>query len=49
MYFAIKLTHGARAERHDLHSYETHDSQWLGSPAGMRATRQRNGEDTTNA
>jgi hypothetical protein len=37
---------GLGPERHDIHSYETHDSQWLGfrQPV-MRAARQRNGED----
>jgi anaerobic selenocysteine-containing dehydrogenase len=37
---------GVGSERHDLHSYETHDSQWLGfrQPV-MKAARQRNGEN----
>jgi len=36
---------GVGSERHDLHSYETHDSQWLGfrQPV-MKAARQREGE-----
>lgn len=39
------LPMGVGSERHDLHSYETHDSQWLGfrQPV-MKAARQRNGE-----
>src|SRR5258708_7768903 len=46
-YFAdYILPMGLGPERHDLHSYETHDSQWLGfrQPV-MRAARQREGED----
>lgn len=46
-YFAdYILPMGLGPERHDIHSYETHDSQWLGfrQPV-MRAARQRNGED----
>ncbi len=46
-YFAdYVLPMGLGPERHDIHSYETHDSQWLGfrQPV-MRAARQRNGED----
>ena len=33
---------GLGSERHDIHSYETHDSQWLGfrQPV-MRAARER--------
>lgn len=49
-YFAdYILPMGLGPERHDLHSYETHDSQWLGfrQPV-MRAARQRNGEDITD-
>ena len=39
------LPMGMGAERHDLHSYETHDSQWLGfRQAVLRAARERNGE-----
>jgi len=36
---------GVGSERHDLHSYETHDAQWLGfrQPV-LRAARQRLGE-----
>jgi anaerobic selenocysteine-containing dehydrogenase len=39
------LPMGVGSERHDLHSYETHDAQWLGfrQPV-MKAMRQRNGE-----
>lgn len=46
-YFAdYILPMGLGPERHDLHSYETHDAQWLGfrQPV-MRAARQRNGND----
>jgi anaerobic selenocysteine-containing dehydrogenase len=46
-YFAdYILPMGMGPERHDIHSYETHDSQWLGfrQPV-MRAARQLNGED----
>lgn len=46
-YFAdYILPMGLGPERHDIHSYETHDSQWLGfrQPV-MRAARQRNGDE----
>src|ERR1041384_4028293 len=46
-YFAdYILPMGLGPERHDIHSYETHDAQWLGfrQPV-MRAARQREGED----
>src|SRR5256714_12685240 len=46
-YFAdYVLPLGLGPERHDIHSYETHDAQWLGfrQPV-MRAARQRNGDD----
>ncbi|MGQ0760762.1 MAG: molybdopterin-dependent oxidoreductase [Acidobacteriota bacterium] len=49
-YFAdYILPMGLGPERHDVHSYETHDAQWLGfrQPV-MRAARQRNGEDITD-
>jgi len=49
-YFAdYILPMGLGPERHDLHSYETHDSQWLGfrQPV-MRAARQRNGDDVND-
>src|SRR5437867_159697 len=49
-YFAdYILPMGLGPERHDIHSYETHDAQWLGfrQPV-MRAARQRNGEDVTD-
>ena len=49
-YFAdYILPMGLGPERHDIHSYETHDSQWLGfrQPV-MRAARQRNGDDVTD-
>jgi anaerobic selenocysteine-containing dehydrogenase len=45
-YFAdYVLPMGGGSERHDLHSYETHDAQWLGfrQPV-LRAARQRLGE-----
>ena len=49
-YFAdYVLPMGLGPERHDIHSYETHDSQWLGfrQPV-MRAARQRNGDDVND-
>ncbi|HKS29202.1 MAG TPA: molybdopterin-dependent oxidoreductase, partial [Pyrinomonadaceae bacterium] len=45
-YFAdYVLPMGLGSERHDIHSYETHDAQWLGfrQPV-MRAARERLGE-----
>lgn len=45
-YFAdYVLPMGLGSERHDIHSYETHDSQWLGfrQPV-LRAARERQGE-----
>jgi len=45
-YFAdYVLPMGHSSERHDIHSYETHDGQWLGfrQPV-MRAARERMGE-----
>ena len=45
-YFAdYVLPMGLGSERHDIHSYETHDAQWLGfrQPV-MRAVRERMGE-----
>jgi anaerobic selenocysteine-containing dehydrogenase len=49
-YFAdYILPMGLGPERHDIHSYETHDAQWLGfrQPV-MRAARQRDGEDISD-
>lgn len=49
-YFAdYVLPMGNGAERHDLHSYETHDGQWLGfrQPV-LRAARERLGETITD-
>jgi len=49
-YFAdYILPMGLGPERHDIHSYETHDSQWLGfrQPV-MRAARQRDGEEISD-
>ncbi|MCA1557169.1 MAG: molybdopterin-dependent oxidoreductase, partial [Acidobacteria bacterium] len=46
-YFAdYILPMGLGSERHDIHSYETHDAQWLGfrQPV-MRAVRERLGEN----
>ena len=46
-YFAdYILPMGLGSERHDIHSYETHDSQWLGfrQPV-MKAARERAGEE----
>src|SRR5262249_10252651 len=49
-YFAdYVLPMGIGPERHDLHSYETHDAQWLGfRPPALRAARQRLGEPMTD-
>lgn len=43
------LPMGLSSERHDLHSYETHDSQWLGfrQPV-LRAARERRHEAVTD-
>ncbi|HXG17728.1 MAG TPA: molybdopterin dinucleotide binding domain-containing protein, partial [Methylomirabilota bacterium] len=49
-YFAdYILPMGLGSERHDLHSYETHDAQWLGfrQPV-LRATRERLGAVVTD-
>ena len=49
-YFAdYILPVGIGSERHDIHSYETHDSQWLGfrQPV-LRAARERLGETITD-
>ena len=49
-YFAdYVLPMGLGGERHDLHSYETHDAQWLGfrQPV-LRAARERLGETATD-
>ena len=36
---------GHGSERHDIHSYETHDAQWLGFRQPVKkADRQREGE-----
>jgi len=42
--YVLPMGHGS--ERHDIHSYETHDAQWVGfrQPV-MRAARQRLGEE----
>ncbi|RMH19394.1 MAG: formate dehydrogenase, partial [Acidobacteria bacterium] len=50
-YFAdYVLPMGHASERHDLHSYETHDGQWLGfrQPV-LRAARERQGETVTDS
>ncbi len=50
-YFAdYVLPMGHASERHDHHSYETHDSQWIGfrQPV-LRAAKQRLGEDVTDS
>jgi anaerobic selenocysteine-containing dehydrogenase len=50
-YFAdYILPVGIGSERHDLHSYETHDAQWLGfrQPV-LRAARERLGERITDS
>ena len=43
------LPMGVASERHDTHSYETHDSQWIGfrQPV-LKAARQRLGEQITD-
>ena len=49
-YFAdYILPVGIGSERHDIHSYETHDSQWLGfrQPV-LRAARERLGQTITD-
>jgi anaerobic selenocysteine-containing dehydrogenase len=49
-YFAdYVLPVGIGSERHDLHSYETHDAQWLGfrQPV-LRAARERLGQKITD-
>ncbi len=45
--YVLPMGHGS--ERHDLHSYETHDAQWIGfrQPV-MRAARERLGEKVTD-
>jgi anaerobic selenocysteine-containing dehydrogenase len=41
--YVLPMGHGS--ERHDIHSYETHDSQWLGFRQPVKkADRQREGE-----
>jgi anaerobic selenocysteine-containing dehydrogenase len=49
-YFAdYVLPMGLAPERHDIHSYETHDAQWIGfrQPV-LRAARERLGEHVTD-
>jgi len=49
-YFAdYVLPMGVGSERHDIHSYETHDAQWLGfrQPV-LRAARERRGEQISD-
>ncbi len=49
-YFAdYVLPMGHSSERHDLHSYETHDAQWIGfrQPV-LRALRERQGQPVTD-
>ncbi|HEX8687603.1 MAG TPA: molybdopterin-dependent oxidoreductase, partial [Pyrinomonadaceae bacterium] len=45
--YVLPMGHGS--ERHDVHSYETHDAQWLGfrQPV-LRAARERMGETVTD-
>ncbi|MET0622673.1 MAG: molybdopterin-dependent oxidoreductase [Pyrinomonadaceae bacterium] len=45
--YVLPMGHGS--ERHDIHSYETHDAQWLGfrQPV-LRAARERMGETVTD-
>ncbi|HEX9728712.1 MAG TPA: molybdopterin-dependent oxidoreductase [Gemmatimonadales bacterium] len=41
--YVLPMGHGP--ERHDLHSYETHDAQWIGFRQPVqRAARERNGQ-----
>jgi anaerobic selenocysteine-containing dehydrogenase len=49
-YFAdYILPMGHSSERHDLHSYETHDAQWIGFRQPVaRASRERHGETITD-
>ena len=50
-YFAdYVLPMGIGSERHDIHSYETHDAQWLGfrQPV-LRAARERLGQTVTDS
>ncbi len=50
-YFAdYVLPMGHSAERHDLHSYETHDAQWIGfrQPV-LRAARERAGQPVSDS
>ena len=49
-YFAdYDLPMGHSSERHDIHSYETHDGQWIGfrQPV-LRTIRERQGEQVTD-
>jgi len=49
-YFAdLVLPMGHSSERHDIHSYETHDGQWIGfrQPV-LRAAKERLGEEVTD-
>ena len=49
-YFAdYILPMGVGSERHDIHSYETHDAQWIGfrQPV-LRVARERLGDDITD-
>jgi anaerobic selenocysteine-containing dehydrogenase len=45
--YVLPMGHGS--ERHDIHSYETHDAQWLGfrQPV-LREARERDGEKITD-
>ncbi|HYO63214.1 MAG TPA: molybdopterin-dependent oxidoreductase [Pyrinomonadaceae bacterium] len=45
--YVLPMGHGS--ERHDIHSYETHDAQWVGfrQPV-LRAARERGGETLTD-
>jgi anaerobic selenocysteine-containing dehydrogenase len=50
-YFAdYVLPMGLASERHDLHSYETHDAQWLGfRQTVLRAARERLGQTSSDS
>ncbi len=44
------LPMGLGSERHDLHSYETHDAQWIGfRQSVLRAARERLGESSADS
>jgi anaerobic selenocysteine-containing dehydrogenase len=45
--YVLPMGHGS--ERHDIHSYETHDAQWIGFRQPVKkAARQREGEEVND-